>query len=723
MTYRFADVEIDAEGFRVTKAGAPVRLEPKALELLLFLAARPHRLVTKADIQDALWKGTFVTENALTRLVAQIRKALGDDAREPRYIETVPTRGYRFVAPLEPGADLPSPPVGVAAGESPPAGGAEKRRGRGGRRVAAGAVVLAAVALVVLALRVLSEGRHETNAGRRASTQGLERQVSTSSGLNVFPCFSPDGASLAFATLRGASMEIVVRGLARGAREVAITRDGGQNVEPAFSPDGRLLAYHSVVKGGIWVVPALGGVPRQIVTWGSSPAWSPDGRTLAFQGQPWVGSSQNGWNAGEGSTLWTVPAQGGKPRRLTTIEEVGPGGHGRPDWSPDGRRIVFVAGPRVLSVRADGTDLRRTSGHVWVTDAIWGPDGRTQIWCGVRQANWFVWRVPVDPASGERTGEPAVLAAGGDTASAWRQPALSRDGRTLAYATLRTRSEILGVRVGGDHPPRSEPAPLVKGIAGRKFLPTFSPDGRRLAFVTVRPGEGRALWAVDLASGEPRLLAEQPGLQPAGAWLPDSRRLGFLVRDPDGAVLWTVDVESGERVRRRAVDPSLWWLTLSPDGTTLVAHGARNGVLNVWESGFAGGGFRAVTDDRSGAGWPTWSPDGMSLAVELMRHGTTQVGVMPAGGGPVRELTSARGQSWPHSFSPDGREVVFAGQREGLWNVYRVGVDGGSEERITAYASPAVYVRYPSWSPRGDLIAYEYAETTSAVWTTELAGR
>ena len=100
MTYRFDDVEVDAGAFRVTKAGVPLRLEPKAIELLLFLAQNPGRLVTKAEIQDVVWKDTSVTENALTRLVAQIRKGLGDDAREARYIETVPTRGYRFVAPL-----------------------------------------------------------------------------------------------------------------------------------------------------------------------------------------------------------------------------------------------------------------------------------------------------------------------------------------------------------------------------------------------------------------------------------------------------------------------------------------------------------------------------------------------------------------------------------------------------------------------------------------------
>ena len=109
MTYRFEDVEVDAGAFRVTKAGEPVRLEPKAIELLLFLARNPGRLVTKAEIQEAVWKDTSVTENALTRLVAQIRKGLGDDAREARYIETVPTRGYRFVAALSPGETVRLP--------------------------------------------------------------------------------------------------------------------------------------------------------------------------------------------------------------------------------------------------------------------------------------------------------------------------------------------------------------------------------------------------------------------------------------------------------------------------------------------------------------------------------------------------------------------------------------------------------------------------------------
>jgi Tol biopolymer transport system component/DNA-binding winged helix-turn-helix (wHTH) protein len=714
MTYRFDDVEVDGQEFRLTKGGVPVRLEPKALELLLFLVERPGRLVTKAQIQAAVWKDTAVTENALTRLVAQIRKGLGDDAREARYIETVATRGYRFVAPLEAAA-------GSANGGAVDPPLAEPPRWRPALRVAALAAGVVALAIASLGVRAWRSRPHVTPPRAVFAPRGIERQVSTSAGLNVFPRFSPDGGAIAFSTLRDGSMEIVARALAPGATEVALTSDGMQNVEPAYSPDGRLLAYHSVGRGGIWVVPALGGLPRQVVTWGSFPCWSPDGSRLVFQGQPWVGSSENGWAAGEGSTLWIVALAGGKPRRLTSLEQVGPGGHGSPAWSPGGERIAFVAGTRVLCVRPDGSDLRQTSEGAWVSEVIWGRDGRSQIWTGVQQANWFVWQVPVDPATGERIGEPEVLAGGGDTASAWRHPALSPDGHTLAYATLRTRSEILAQPVDGEGRPRGRSASLVSGIDGRKFLPMFSPDGRRLAFATVRPGVGLALWVVDLGTGEARLVAETPGLIATDSWLPDSRRLGFLVRNGSELSFGTVDVETDAQVRHRVIDPALRWLVLSPDGSTLAAHGPREGVLNVWMAPLGGGAFRSVTDDRDGAGWPVWSPDGTRLAVELMRHGSTQVGVMPAAGGPVRTLTSAPGQSWPHSFSPDGRFVAFAGQRAGIWNVYRVRSDGGPEEPLTSHSSPAVYVRYPDWSPLGDRIAYEFAETSSAVWIAELA--
>ena len=84
---------------------------------------------------------------------------------------------------------------------------------------------------------------------------------------------------------------------------IQVTSDGGQNVESAWSPDGESIAYHSRAKGGIWIVPASGGSPRQVATLGSEPAWSPDGSRLAF-------STYEGALA-ERATIMTVPVAGG----------------------------------------------------------------------------------------------------------------------------------------------------------------------------------------------------------------------------------------------------------------------------------------------------------------------------------------------------------------------------------------------------------------------------
>jgi Tol biopolymer transport system component/DNA-binding winged helix-turn-helix (wHTH) protein len=732
MSYRFGDVEIDAEGFRVTRAGEPVHLEPKAIELLLFLAGTRGRLVTKAEIQGVVWKDTSVTESALTRLVGQLRRGLGDDAKEARYIETVPTRGYRFVAaPLagergDSGSPAPAgpDPARREAGAAGAAADAATRRWRPGPRATAFGAAALVLGLAGLSLWLVSARPRPFAASPSGhARRTLEKQVSTAATLNVFPRFSPDGSTIAFATLRGGSMEIVARAVAVGAREVALTSDGMQNVQPEYSPDGRLIAYHSVGRGGIWLVPSLGGVPRRLTSFGSDPAWSPDGSLIAFQGQSWVGSGDGNWSAGEGSTIWVVPAAGGEPWRVTTIGQVGPGGQGGASWSPDGRLLSFVAGMRAFVVRPDGSGLRLTSRDVWVRDVVWEKDGRSQIWTGSELGNWLAWRVPVAADTGLPVGEPEVLAGGGESASAWAHPALSPDGRSIAYVTFRTRHQVLSQRVTPAGRPEGEPEPLVTRIAGRK-IPVLSPDGRRLAFGTVRPGVGRALWVADLGSGEARLLAEQPGIGLfwSRAWFPDGQRLGFVARAERGRSFWSVDVETGETREHRPLEDHVSSSpALSPDGRSLIAHGARRGALNVWVMGLEGGPARPLTNDAEGMGWPVWSPDGARIGVEVMRGGNTHVGWMAATGGPVHEVVEAPGQSWPYSFSPDGTRIAFAGQRGGIWNVYWAAVDGGAEQRVTSYVSPALHVRYPDWSSTGDRIVYEHAESTSTVWVRDLA--
>src|SRR3989440_8157235 len=98
--FLFDDVRVEPATFRAFKAGQVISLEPKTLRLLLFLIENRDRLIEKDEILDAIWSGTHVTENALTREIGKLRKILGDDPKAPKYIQTVHTRGYRFIAEL-----------------------------------------------------------------------------------------------------------------------------------------------------------------------------------------------------------------------------------------------------------------------------------------------------------------------------------------------------------------------------------------------------------------------------------------------------------------------------------------------------------------------------------------------------------------------------------------------------------------------------------------------
>ncbi len=97
--YRFGDVLLDLSNLRLTVSGEVRLLEPKSFRLLQFLIENRHRVVPKDEILGVVWEGVAVSDNALTRAVAQVRKALDDDPKQPRYIETVPTVGYRFSRP------------------------------------------------------------------------------------------------------------------------------------------------------------------------------------------------------------------------------------------------------------------------------------------------------------------------------------------------------------------------------------------------------------------------------------------------------------------------------------------------------------------------------------------------------------------------------------------------------------------------------------------------
>jgi DNA-binding winged helix-turn-helix (wHTH) protein len=308
---------MDLSAAELCKRGRKVALQEQPFQVLALLLRRPGDAVTREELQQALWPSdTFVEfDQGLNKAIQKIRQALGDSPDNPRFIETLPRKGYRFIAPVErlapEGAGVP-----VAAG----AGSRVERRNRGLLWVlAAGLVVITGAGVAWWWLP------------RPSGTPQLAlTQLTTDTGLTYQPALSPDGKLVAYASDRAGEgkLDIWVQQVPRG-EPIRVTHDAADDYEPSFSPDGRSIVFRSDrAGGGIYVVSTLGGEARKIVEKGHQPRYSPDGAWIAY----WVG-----W-AGRrehGGPLYVVPSAGGQPKRLATTF-----GHS-PVWMPDGKHLLF----------------------------------------------------------------------------------------------------------------------------------------------------------------------------------------------------------------------------------------------------------------------------------------------------------------------------------------------------------------------------------------------
>jgi Tol biopolymer transport system component/DNA-binding winged helix-turn-helix (wHTH) protein len=723
--YEFDDVRVDPRAFRVLKAGRPVAVEPKAFAVLLFLLENPGRLVEKKELLERVWPDTVVTESAMTRVIADLRKALGDPAREARYIETVPTRGYRFIAEVrklpEDAAVFPMPPV-LEPASAP-------------RRLPPRLIWFAAgaVGLVVLVVGLRAARRRAVPAAGPPATPTGARQLTDSLGLDLFPSFSPDGAQIAYCSDRGNSFEIFVRQLTAGGREIQITADGQDNLQPAWSPDGREIAYASRDRPGIWLVPALGGTPRRLTEFGSRPAWSPDGTTLAFQSAGLTDVSASAPAAAPPSSLFLVPAAGGTPVPLTRPGSPA-GGHGAPAFSPDGKTIVFSSWAlnegEIWSVsRFDGSLERifarkgERPGLGIYYEPVYSPRG-DRICFAATSGTWMnasLWTARLPSSAGKPWGEPERVTSAGP--ASLRQIAISPGGgSSLAYAALSSASNVWSLPIDvRSAAPAGDSMPLTRATGCRNSNPVFSPDGSRIAFVSCRAGAHTDVWVMNADGRNAHPLTDDPAGMGTSGWLPDGERIAFLSARDGSKALWSVTLSDRSAKRLLPIDVELSSARLSPDGRLLTfTSRTPDGLLSVWVAPLDGEAPRQVTFDRDGAGYACWSPDGKFLAVEVLRGPDMHIAIVPAAGGEPFIVTHERGLSWPYSWSPDGERIAFAGQRDGIWNVYWISRRGGPEHRLTNYSSRNSFVRYPAWSPRGDQIVYEYAETTGNIWLMDL---
>jgi len=725
--FRFADVEVDVGAVRVRRGDEAVPLEPKAFDLLLLLAANPGRVVEKAEIFERLWDQAFVSDNALTRVVAALRHELGDSAERSTVIETVRTRGYRFLPALEAvenGVPEASGPAATSRSAiSVPAGGtpAAARRPRGRARSwaalgLAGATLLAAVAVGL--------GRSWRGHEAVAARSPRPVQLTTEPGNHLYPDFSPDGSQLVYVSDAAGGLDLFVLPVG-GGRPTRLTH-GGACTEPAWSPDGRWIVYTDIVRGGLSLIAPNGGESRQLTDFGAQPAWSPDARTVVFSqpGNPVLGSLQ--WPATYDSALWLADVATGETRRLIGAMP-GAGGQGMPAFTPDGAWVIFATGtlrgsnlwrvpavggePEPLLPKGDGTSTRRVFWH----DPTPVPRGNALY--AIRRAPESTRIERLRLAKPSRL-EPLLAPAPAATA----QLAVSRDGRRLAFAVQDAATSIEEVEVGPDGAALGAPRALAAPLVERVWLPVFSPDGAFLLFERQRAGARPEVVVVNRQGREMQVIAGFPVSLPR--WTSPTE---VVLRPLQDSV--RVDVVTGRKFPVAAipgVDAVLarsqgQKLALAPD-LGRVAFSASIGTareLFLWEVGTAAP--RQLTHLGGAVEFPSFSRDGRwvilqfaprrDVANELWR-------IAPAGGEPERIL-SGRGPSWAGELSTRGDLVAYAARRGGTWYLAVAGPQT-PERLLDVPPETAGYLRWPTWSPDGSRIAYERTHYRSQLWIVDL---
>ena len=288
--------------------GQPVSLPPRALAVLAALLASPGTVVSKAELLDAAWPGTFVTESSLLEAIGLLRESLGDDRRRPTYIQTVHRRGYRFIAPL--GDPQPEFPPFFSGPEWRPI-------------VVASAAYALTTICVAIVFAIFGQERPAV-AARFALSHTGELVYLADTRPAITPAWTPSGLEIAFAVSKAGPF-----GLARPWHEFPTS----------WSPDGTELAFTEAAPltgADIWVIDRRTRTRRPLVRTVFDESWarfSPDGRWIAYM------SNESGrWD------VYLQSSSGFGPR-----VRVSSNGGAWPSWSNDGATVYFIAGGNTMA--------------------------------------------------------------------------------------------------------------------------------------------------------------------------------------------------------------------------------------------------------------------------------------------------------------------------------------------------------------------------------------
>ncbi len=607
---RFGVFEVDLQEAELRQSGLRQKLSPQAFEVLRALLERPSELITREELRERLWPGntTVDYELGLKKCINRIREVLGDSSDHPRFVETVPRRGYRFVASIQEQQPLASgtgsaaekistPPVDTDNDRDPQPGRTVKRP----KKVLLAGVLVAVLALVSTWL-LRGYGRNGSN-GHTVSSAPVMLLPLTIEGDQRLPALSPDGSRVAF--LRSAQQRTesgLYAAVVGSQSSVRLTQSGQPALlnevktsavddpySPAWSPDGREVAFlrDRGDKFLIETVPALGGAERGIYAGPRSPlnyetgkgglSFSPDGKLLAFAE----------WNAAiRRSSIKVLSLRDSSTRVVTSPP---PASHDRrPAFSPGGDKLAFIrsTGPTsveelfVISV-SGGEPKQLTFDH----KQIFGPPTWTQtdeiFFSSSRGGLPAIWRVAASGGIPQRVPEAGPVA--------W-YPSVSQSGNELAYEYADQEQNLWRLELNGQNHAGAPASILVSSAKTQNLQPQYSPDGHKIAFQSSRSGYPE-VWICNSDGSHAVQVTDLRGFAGSPRFSTDGRYLAFDYRSQNHSDVYVV--ETGDRHPRPVVafpDADSFLPSWSRDGRWIYFTSNRGEkVYQIWKQAIQDG--------------------------------------------------------------------------------------------------------------------------------------
>ena len=442
-------------------------------------------------------------------------------------------------------------------------------------------------------------------------------------GRETSPSLSPDGTFFVYSKAVDGNADLFLQRVAEGEPINLTPGSPADDHQPAFSPDGQKIAFRSEREGGgIFLMGATGESVRRLTELGFNPSWSPDGQEIAVATEgafdPRMRSSL--------SQIVLVDVATGAKRQLAVEDGV------QPSWSPQGLRIAYWGFAQPGNRRAIWTVPVDGGAPVTVVDdafynwsPAWSHDGRFLYFASNRGGSMNLWRVAIDEASGRVSGLPQPVT----TSSEWSAlPSLSRDGSRLVYATDSSRSFVEMVPLDPATAQVAGPPALVYQGARAILSCDVSPDGDWLTLWASSPAEDLLLIRTD--GGGLRQLTNDVARDRTPYWSPDGSRILFASNRSGKSEAWTIRPDgSGLTQITRLPDQPVAYPFWSPDGRQIGFYYFTHGTALLDLRPQARPHVLPPVDDGHIFSASAWSRDGAFLAGGMVtRQGEALPGVI-----------------------------------------------------------------------------------------------